>query len=41
MENTRMGRTDQFTEVLFDSDRPESQIVTAKITGFAGGQLTA
>jgi len=41
MENERMGRTEQFTEVQFDTDQPESQIVTAKITGFAGRQLTA
>ena len=41
MENTRMGRTEQFTEVLFNSDQPESQIVQAQITGVAGQQLTA
>ena len=41
MENARMGRTEQFTEVLFATDQPESQIVQAKITGFAGLQLTA
>jgi len=41
MENARMGRTEQFTEVLFDTDQPDSQIVRAKITGFAGQQLTA
>ena len=41
MENARMGRTEQFTEVLFDDDQAESQIVRAKITGFAGQQLTA
>lgn len=40
MENPRMGRTEQFTEVTFDTDQPESQIVTAKITGHAGTQLT-
>jgi threonylcarbamoyladenosine tRNA methylthiotransferase MtaB len=41
MENARMGRTAQFTEVRFDTDQPESQIVTTQITGFAGQQLTA
>jgi threonylcarbamoyladenosine tRNA methylthiotransferase MtaB len=41
MENARMGRTEQFTEVVFGSDQPESQIVQARITGFAGQQLTA
>ncbi len=41
MESPRMGRTEQFTEVVFDSDQPESQIVRATITGVAGTQLTA
>ena len=41
MENARMGRTEQFTEVLFDADQPKSQIVQAQITGVAGQQLTA
>ena len=41
MENARMGRTEQFTEVLFATDQPESQIVQAQINGFAGQQLTA
>ena len=41
MESLRMGRTEQFTEVVFDSDQPESQIVRATITGVAGTQLTA
>ena len=41
MENPHMGRTEQFTEVLFASDQPESQIVQARITGYAGTQLTA
>ena len=41
MENPRMGRTEQFTEVTFDVDQPESQIVTAKIVGVSGQQLTA
>ncbi|WJY22663.1 tRNA (N(6)-L-threonylcarbamoyladenosine(37)-C(2))-methylthiotransferase MtaB [Fontisubflavum oceani] len=41
MESPRMGRTAQFTEVGFARDQPESQIVTAEITGVAGTQLTA
>ncbi|MEL7211121.1 MAG: tRNA (N(6)-L-threonylcarbamoyladenosine(37)-C(2))-methylthiotransferase MtaB [Pseudomonadota bacterium] len=41
MENARMGRTAQFTEVTFDTDQPESQIVTAKIIGNDGRQLLA
>ncbi|MBF9051050.1 tRNA (N(6)-L-threonylcarbamoyladenosine(37)-C(2))-methylthiotransferase MtaB [Roseobacter sp. HKCCD9010] len=41
MESPRMGRTAQFTEVGFASNQPESQIVTAEITGVAGTQLTA
>ncbi|MBK1635323.1 tRNA (N(6)-L-threonylcarbamoyladenosine(37)-C(2))-methylthiotransferase MtaB [Rhodovulum adriaticum] len=41
MESPRMGRTAQFTEVTFASDRPEGQIVTATITGQADGRLCA
>jgi threonylcarbamoyladenosine tRNA methylthiotransferase MtaB len=41
MESTRMGRTEQFTEVCFDTDHPESQIVTAVITGTTDTQLIA
>jgi threonylcarbamoyladenosine tRNA methylthiotransferase MtaB len=41
MESPRMGRTEQFTEVIFDSNQPESRIVSATITGVAGTQLTA
>ncbi|MCV2881999.1 tRNA (N(6)-L-threonylcarbamoyladenosine(37)-C(2))-methylthiotransferase MtaB [Actibacterium sp. XHP0104] len=41
LENPRMGRTAQFTEVTFGTDQPEGQIVTARITGIDGQQLTA
>jgi len=41
MENLRMGRTEQFTEVLFEQDRPEGQIVSATVTGQRGHQLLA
>jgi threonylcarbamoyladenosine tRNA methylthiotransferase MtaB len=41
LEGPRMGRTEQFTEVAFDADQPEGQIVTARITGFAGERLVA
>ena len=41
MENARMGRTEQFTEVSFDLDQAEGQIITAPITGQRGTQLTA
>ena len=40
MENPRMGRTEQFTEVAFDTDLPESAIITADIIGRIGQQLT-
>ena len=40
-ESPRMGRTEQFTEVVFDSDQPEGQILTARIRGATGGQLLA
>jgi threonylcarbamoyladenosine tRNA methylthiotransferase MtaB len=41
MENPRMGRTEQFTEVTFETDHPESQIITAKIIGIRDNRLTA
>ncbi len=41
MENSHMGRTEQFTEVNFDTPRTEGQIVTAKITGQTATQLQA
>jgi threonylcarbamoyladenosine tRNA methylthiotransferase MtaB len=40
-ESPRMGRTEQFTEVLFAADQPEGRIVTATITGVAGAALAA
>lgn len=41
MENARMGRTAQFTEVCFDTDQPDSQIIATKIAGLRGTQLLA
>lgn len=41
MENPHMGRSQQFAEVQFASAQPEGHIVTARITGVAGQQLTA
>jgi threonylcarbamoyladenosine tRNA methylthiotransferase MtaB len=41
MENARMGRTEQFAEVVFDADQPVGQIVTARIAGVRGGRLVA
>jgi len=40
-ESPRMGRTEQFTEVRFATDRTEGTIVTATITGQENGQLAA
>ncbi len=40
-EGPRMGRTEQFTEVVFGADQPEGQVVMARISGFAEGRLTA
>ena len=40
MENARMGRTEQFTEVRFASDQRESTIIQTKIDGISGDQLT-
>ena len=41
MENQTMGRTEQFTEVTFETDQIEGQIVTASIVGQTSTQLTA
>jgi threonylcarbamoyladenosine tRNA methylthiotransferase MtaB len=41
MENSRMGRTAQFTETRFEQDQPEGQIVTASIKGHSATQLLA
>ncbi|WP_339691528.1 tRNA (N(6)-L-threonylcarbamoyladenosine(37)-C(2))-methylthiotransferase MtaB [Celeribacter baekdonensis] len=41
MENPHMGRTEQFTEVTFDTPKTEGAIVTAKILGLKGTQLLA
>ena len=41
LENARMGRTEQFTEVVFASDQPEGRVVNRFITGVAGQQLLA
>ena len=41
MENAHMGRTEQFTEVLFDAPQSEGQIVTAQITGCTDKTLLA
>jgi len=41
LENPHMGRTAQFTEVSFAAPQSEGQIVTAKISGQNGQQLTA
>ncbi|MEM6618690.1 MAG: tRNA (N(6)-L-threonylcarbamoyladenosine(37)-C(2))-methylthiotransferase MtaB [Pseudomonadota bacterium] len=41
MENARMGRTETFTEVRFESDQVEGQIVKARITGHSDRSLTA
>ncbi|WP_428546608.1 tRNA (N(6)-L-threonylcarbamoyladenosine(37)-C(2))-methylthiotransferase MtaB [Profundibacter sp.] len=41
MENPHMGRTEQFAEVVFDSEQPEGHIVSALITGHEGNHLIA
>ncbi|WP_111732244.1 tRNA (N(6)-L-threonylcarbamoyladenosine(37)-C(2))-methylthiotransferase MtaB [Roseovarius amoyensis] len=41
MESPRMGRTEQFAEVDFDSDRQEGAIVPATIVGRRGNRLVA
>ncbi len=41
MESPRMGRTAQFAEVQFDTDQPESRIVTAQVQSTSGTVLRA
>ncbi|WP_299553090.1 tRNA (N(6)-L-threonylcarbamoyladenosine(37)-C(2))-methylthiotransferase MtaB [uncultured Tateyamaria sp.] len=41
MENPHMGRTEQFTEVTFDTPQAEGQIVTTRISDARDGQLVA
>ncbi|WP_299509287.1 tRNA (N(6)-L-threonylcarbamoyladenosine(37)-C(2))-methylthiotransferase MtaB [Cypionkella sp.] len=41
LEGPRMGRTEQFTEVAFEADHPEGQILTATIRGTQGTRLLA
>lgn len=41
MESARMGRTEQFAEVVFDGDREEGAIVPATITGRREQRLVA
>jgi threonylcarbamoyladenosine tRNA methylthiotransferase MtaB len=41
MESPRMGRTEQFTEVRFDTDQSEDRILTVQVTGRRDGALTA
>ena len=41
MENPRMGRTEQFTEVHFSADQPEGAIVDTVISGRDGDHLLA
>ena len=41
LENPRMGRTEHFTEVRFDHDQPEGQIVHTMIVGHDATQLIA
>ena len=41
MESPRLGRTEQFAEVVFTGDQSEGAIVTATIRGHDGGRLLA
>jgi threonylcarbamoyladenosine tRNA methylthiotransferase MtaB len=41
MESPHMGRTAQFAEVVFDTDQPTGQIVSARVTGQDGSHLIA
>ncbi len=39
IETARLGRTAQFTEVTFDADQPEGNILTTRILGHRDGRL--
>lgn len=41
MENEHMGRTEQFTEVIFDAPQSDGEIVTARIRSYTDKQLKA
>ena len=41
MENPNMGRTEQFSEVIFEQPQKESTVVMAQITGCSATHLTA
>ena len=41
MENPSMGRTEQFTEVVFSTPQAEGSIISAKIIGMRNQQLVA
>ncbi len=41
VEKPRMGRTEQFTEVVFEQDQPEGDIISAKIAGQTKRHLLA
>lgn len=41
VENPRLGRTGQFTEVAFETDQTEGAIVSTRITGYKNGRLLA
>ena len=41
MENPNMGRTEQFSEVIFEQPQKESTIVMAQITSWRATHLTA
>ncbi|MDA1238683.1 MAG: tRNA (N(6)-L-threonylcarbamoyladenosine(37)-C(2))-methylthiotransferase MtaB, partial [Proteobacteria bacterium] len=41
IETPRIGRTEQFSEVMFDIDQIEGQIINRKIIGLKGTRLQA
>ena len=40
-EGTRVGRTEQFTEVAFAADQPEGAILEVRVSGQDGARLLA
>jgi threonylcarbamoyladenosine tRNA methylthiotransferase MtaB len=41
VESARMGRTEQFAEVIFATDQPVGRIVAARVVGHDGTRLLA
>mgnify|MGYP000031574428 CR=1 FL=1 len=41
MENENLGRSEQFTEIIFETPQIDGQIITARVTGVSDDKLIA